>query len=148
MSMSFDPSAFLKEFDGAKREALVETMYLAADSDGEFSAVERDVLAQSIQGLAAGTEHEEALATDKLNGLLDGAQASLESDGRAARLESVKERLGDEDARKGALGLAISVTAADGIVRTSEREFIFDLAIALGLSGDVAADLVRDITRP
>ncbi len=145
--MSFDPSAFLKDFDGAKLEALVETMYLAADSDGEFSAVEREVLAKSIQDLASGTAHEEALVTDKLNGLLDRAQADLASEGRAGRLDTVKQRLGDEDARKGALGLAISVTAADGIVRTSEREFIFDLAGALGLSGDVAADLVRDITR-
>jgi tellurite resistance protein len=46
------------------------------------------------------------------------------------------------------LGLAISVTAADGIVRTSERELIFDLAAGLEVDPDTAADLVKQITRP
>ena len=66
---------------------------------------------------------------------------------RTALIESVKSRLPDEDARKAALGLAIVVTAADGIVRTSERELIMDLANAFAIDRDVAADLVRDITR-
>jgi tellurite resistance protein len=43
--------------------------------------------------------------------------------------------------------MAIQVTAADGILRTSEREFILDLAEALDVDRDEAADLVRDITR-
>jgi len=46
-----------------------------------------------------------------------------------------------------ALALAIQVAAVDGIIRTSERELIFDTADALGIDGDTAADMVRDLTR-
>jgi len=145
--MAFDASAFLRDFDGDKLEALVETMYLAADADGEFSDNERNELAASIRTIAADTPHGSAFAGDQLSTIIDRARADLERDGRAGRLESVKGRLADDKARKGALGLAIKVTAADGILRTSEREFILDLAEALDVDRDEAADLVRDITR-
>jgi tellurite resistance protein len=59
----------------------------------------------------------------------------------------VKERLPDLTARKLALSLAIQVTAADGVVRTSERELIMETAEALGIDGDTAADMVADLTR-
>jgi tellurite resistance protein len=41
-----------------------------------------------------------------------------------------------------ALSLAIQVTAADGIIRTSERELIMDTADALEIDRDEAANLV------
>jgi len=40
---------------------------------------------------------------------------------------------------------AVLDTAADGIIRTSERELILDVADALEIDRDEAADLVRDI---
>lgn len=146
--MAFDASKFLQEFDGDKLNALVETMYLAADADGEFSDDERDELAASIEQVAKGTDHESAFSGQRLTALLDAARADLERDGRPKRLAAVKARLSDDGERKGALGMAINVTAADGILRTSEREFILDLAEALDVDRDEAADLVRDITRP
>ncbi len=145
--MSFDPKALLREFDAAQLGALVETMYLAADSDGEFSDVERQQLAGSIQQLAAGTDHASSLSGDALNTTLDGARASLESDGRASRLAAVRDALSDDSARRAAVGLAIQVLNADGVIRTSEREFVLDLAEALSVDRDAAADLVRDITQ-
>ncbi len=145
--MSFDPKALLREFDAAQLGALVETMYLAADSDGEFSDVERQQLAGSIQQLAAGTDHASSLSGDALNTTLDGARASLESDGRASRLAAVRDALSDDSARRAAVGLAIQVLTADGVIRTSEREFVLDLAEALSVDRDAAADLVRDITQ-
>jgi tellurite resistance protein len=51
------------------------------------------------------------------------------------------------DARKLALALAIQITAADGIIRTSERELILETAAALDVDGDTAADMVRDLTK-
>ncbi len=146
--MSFDPKALLREFDAAQLGALVETMYLAADSDGEFSDVERQQLAGSIQQLAAGTDHAPSLSGDALNTTLASARASLESEGRASRLAAVKDALSDDAARRAAVGLAIQVLNADGVIRTSEREFVLDLAEALAVDRDAAADLVRDITQP
>ena len=69
-----------------------------------------------------------------------------DSEGRSARLAAVKERLPDAAARKVALSLAIQVTAADGIIRTSERELILETAETLDIDRDEAADLVRDLS--
>ena len=145
--MSFDPAELLQDFDSAKLEALVECMLLAADADGDVSEEERLELTRSIQALAKGSDYEPSLVDAKLAVMLDRAQEQLAADGRAKRIAAVKDRLGDPAACKAALGMAIAVTAADGIVRTSERELIFDLAEGLDVDRDTAADLVRDITR-
>ncbi|HXK18738.1 MAG TPA: TerB family tellurite resistance protein, partial [Polyangiaceae bacterium] len=77
-----------------------------------------------------------------LEGLLDKAKKDLDASSREARLSAVKERLPEPGARKVALSLAIQVTAADGIIRTSERELILETAEALEIDRDEAADLV------
>lgn len=121
----------------AKLDALVEMMFLAASADGEFSDVERKHFLQSVESLTDGRLGKAALET-----LLQRAQADLGASGREARLSAVKERLPDAGARKVALSLAIQVTAADGIIRTSERELIMETAEALEIDRDEAADLV------
>jgi tellurite resistance protein len=83
-----------------------------------------------------------------LEAVLGRAQARLDAEGRDARLSAVKQRLPDDTTRRLALSLAIQITAADGVIRTSERELIFDTAKALDIDGDAAADLVRDLTQP
>ncbi|MFP6686916.1 MAG: hypothetical protein VB934_19495 [Polyangiaceae bacterium] len=145
--MGFDVRAALEGFDQPRLQALVETMFLAADADGELTEDERVELERSIQSVASGTPHEASLSGEGLAALLTQAQADLARDGRELRLEVVRNRLGDATACAGALGLAIRVTAADGQLRTSEREFLFDLAIALHVDQDEAADLVRELTR-
>ena len=124
----------------AKLEALVEMMFLAASADGDFSDVERAYFLKSVESLTSGR-----LTTATLEGLLERAQRELTSSGREARLSSVKERLPDAAARKVALSLAIQVTAADGIIRTSERELLMETADALEIDRDEAADLVRQL---
>ena len=121
----------------AKLEALVEMMFLAASADGEFSDVERAHFLKSVESLTSGR-----LTKPQLESLLEQARVSLVADGRAARLGAVKERLPDPSARRVALSLAIQVTAADGVIRTSERELIMDTAEALEIERDDAADLV------
>jgi len=124
-----------------KLEALVEMMYLAASADGEFSSEERAHFLNSVQSLTDGR-----LDGDRLQSLVAQAETDLERDGRDARLLAVKDRLPDAGARKVALSLAIEMTAADGIIRTSERELIFDTAQALEIDVDQAADLVSRLT--
>jgi len=120
--------------------ALVEMMFLAAFADGEFSATERSYFLDSLQSLT-----DDRLGKAKLEELLDRAKADLEAQGREARLRDVKARLPDARVRKVALALAIQVTAADGIIRTSERELILQTAEALEVDRDEAADMVRDL---
>lgn len=144
--MSFDPSEYLEAVELGQLETLVEVMYLAADADGEFGVEERRDLAATIEQIAHGSKHEQALSRDRLDSLLDRLAYDLSVQGREGRLALVRERLTDEKLRKAAFGLSVRVTAADGIVRTSEREFILDLATALEIDRDEAADMVRRIT--
>jgi uncharacterized tellurite resistance protein B-like protein len=122
-------------------EALVEIMYLAAAADGELAGEEQKQFESSILSLTDGRLDSAALAA-----LLDKATQALEAEGREARLAAVKQRLPNAGARKAALALAIQVTAADGIIRTSERELIMETAEALEIDFDEAADLVRDLS--
>lgn len=135
--MSGTNASVVQGLSNAKLEALVEIMFLAASADGDFSDLERQHFVQSVESLTDGR-----LAKAALEGLLVRAKADLESSGREARLSAVKERLPDRGARKVALSLAIQVSAADGIIRTSERELILETADALEIDRSEAADLV------
>ncbi len=125
-----------------KLEALVEVMFLAAAADGDFSDVEREHFVKSVESLTDGR-----LGHARLETLVSEATSALERDGREARLASVKARLPDAGARRVALSLAIQVMAADGIIRTSERELILETAEALEIDRDDAANLVSKLSR-
>jgi tellurite resistance protein len=132
----------LQTLGDSKLEALVEVMFLAAAADGDFSDLERQHFVGSVQSLTDGR-----LSHAHLEALLTEASAALERDGREARLADVKSRLPDAGARKVALSLAIQVMAADGIIRTSERELILETAEALEIDRNEAANLVGKLTR-
>ena len=132
----------LQALGEAKLEALVEAMFLAASADGEFSPVERAHFLKTVESLTDGR-----LPTARLAALVAEAGEALEREGRKARLSSVKSRLPDAGVRRVALSLAIQVTAADGIIRTSERELILETAEALEIDRDEAANLVRTLSR-
>jgi uncharacterized tellurite resistance protein B-like protein len=136
-----DNASVVQGLSSAKLDALVEMMFLAASADGDFSEVERRHFLQSVESLTDGR-----LAKVALESLLDRAKQDLQASGREARLSAVKERLPDAGARKVALSLAIQVTAADGIIRTSERELIMATAEALEIDRDQAADLVMKLS--
>jgi len=135
--MSLDLSA-AKDLSQEKLEALIEMMFLAASADGAFSDTERAEFAKSVESLTAG-----GIAGKQLEDLLGRAKLALDASDRAERLGSVKRRLPEPEARKLALGLAIQVSAADGIIRTSEREMILETAETLEIDRDEAADLVK-----
>jgi len=136
-----DP-AFVRDLGDEKIEALVEMMFLAATADGELGADELAQFSKSAEDLTS-----RLVTGEKLDALLGRAKKELDTHGREARLSSVKARLPDPSARKLALTLAIRITAADGILRTSERELLFETAAALDIDGDAAADLVRELTK-
>jgi tellurite resistance protein len=139
--MSGSNANVVQGLSNAKLEALVEMMFLAASADGDFSDVERQHFLHSVESLTDGR-----LGKAALEGLLGQAKKDLDASGREARLSAVKERLPDAGARKVALSLAIQVTAADGIIRTSERELILETAVALEIDQDEAADLVLKLS--
>ena len=129
-----------RDANEAKLEALIETMYLAARADGEFTIEERAHFVSSVQSLT-----EQRLEGAKLDRLLARFQSEYEKDGPKKRLVSVRTRLGDRQACKLGLSMAIRMLAADGILQTSEREFILEMADSLGVDRDSAAYLVKEI---
>jgi uncharacterized tellurite resistance protein B-like protein len=139
--MSGTDATMVQGLSNAKLEALVEMMFLAASADGDFSDVERAHFLKSVESLTSGR-----LTKGQLEALLKRATEELGASGREARLAAVKERLPDRGARKVALSLAVQVTAADGIIRTSERELILETAEALEIDRDEAADLVLKLS--
>lgn len=128
----------LARFDDPKLEALVEMMVLAASADGEFAPEERARLEQSVLNLTS-----KRFSDERSRVLLRELEGRLEREGRQARLAAVRDALGDVHVRKVALELAVGVMAADGVLRTSERELILETAEALDLDRDFAADLVK-----
>ena len=140
--MTVDTSA-VKDLAHPKLEALVEMMYLAATADGEFSDVEHEASSRSVESLTDGR-----LARNDVEAIIERVKGELEKDGGDARLSAVKARLVEPGARRVALSLAIQITAADGFIRTSERELILETAEALEIDRDEAADLVAKIAPP
>ena len=138
--MSVNDANMVVGLSNAKLEALVEMMFLAASADGDFSDLERAHFMNSVESLTSGR-----LDKSQLEELLSVAKKELDAQGREARLGAVKERLPDAGARKVALSLAIQVTAADGIIRTSERELLMETAEVLEIDRDEAANLVRKL---
>ncbi len=139
MTTTISPPS-VKELDEPKLEAIIETMFLAAFADGEFSEVERAHFYASIESLT-----DRRISGSTMETLMTRMQADLAASGRAARLASVKERLATPGARKAALALSIQVVAADGIIRVEERELVHALADALEIDRDTTADLVAQL---
>jgi tellurite resistance protein len=131
----------VSDLEDPKLEALVELMWIAANADDEVSDVERAELRRHVEGLTAGR-----FVGERVDALFAECAELLEKEGREKRIAAVSARLEKPLHRELAIATAIRIFAIDGIVRTSEREMIMELAEALGIDGNVAADLVKEIT--
>ena len=135
----FDDRAGLAE---PKLLALVEMMVLAAVSDGDFGDEEHAKVRTSVTNLTSA-RFDAPLVDEMIRGVV----ARAKEGSRQERLAVVREALGTPAACKVALELALGVMLADGVIRTSEREMIADMAEGLGIEGAQAADLVRSLSR-
>jgi len=123
--------------EGPQLEALVELLYLAASADGDFNEEERNLFVHKVFKLTGNR-----LAPEALEQIVTRVETALEKQGRADRIKDVRDRLDSPGARHGALLMAIDITMADNVLRTSEREIIAEIAEGLGIEADVAADYV------
>jgi len=121
--------------EGPQLEALVELLYLAASADGDFSVEERNLFVHKVRALTG-----ERLTGEALAGIVSRVEGDVDRDGRTQRITSVRDRLETSGAHHAALLMAIDMTMADDVLRTSEREVIAEIAEALGIEADGAAD--------
>jgi len=138
--MTIDTSA-AQGLEPAKVEALIEIMFLAATADEEFDEKEKAQFEASAAELSEGK-----LDAAQRAELVSAATQALAEQGREARLKALRERLPELGLRKLAMRLAIQITAADGVIRTSERELILDTAELLEIDRDEAADMVKELS--
>ena len=135
----FDSNSGLGE---PKLLALVEVMVLAASADDDFGEEERKKVHASVTNLTSDRFEPPAI-DEMIRGVVGRAKESP----RPERLRALRETLGDAAANRVALELAIGVMLADGVVRTSERELIAEMAECMGIPGADAADLVRSLSK-
>lgn len=128
--------------DGPKFEALVELLYLAASADGDFSEDDRKLFVHKVFKLTG-----DRMSNEALEDVVKRVEVDVERDGRMTRVASVRERLDSDGARHGALLMAIDITMADDVLRTSEREALAEIAEGLGIEPDVAADYIARMNR-
>lgn len=106
--MAQDPRT--QELTDEQLEALLEVVFAVCLPDGELSRGELSQLRERLAQIEDGR-----LRPDRTEGVMLRAAMHLEKDGLAARLSHAREVLGDPDARRIALALAIEVAAADGL---------------------------------
>jgi len=136
------PLTFGPNVNGAKLEALIETMYLAAQADGDFSGDEREHFVTSVQSLTDRRLEGEALET-----LLRRFERDVLDNGRARCLAGIASILVDTSSRRLALSMAARMVAADGVIQATEREFIVELARVLTIDPRTALDILQDSIR-
>jgi len=130
----------MRAMSDARQEALVELMFLAVHADGEFGEEERNAFAQAIRERGGPTGAEFKKTMDRI-------ERDVAAQGREARIGALAASFPDAKSKEDALVAVIAMVAADGVVRTSERELILEVAEGLGVEGDRAADLVAAGTR-
>lgn len=128
--------------EGPQLEALVELLYLAASADGEFTDDERQLFVDKVRVLTG-----ERLKPRDLSDIISRVEGHVARDGRPQRITTVRDRLETPGARQAALHMAIDMTMADNVLRTSEREVILEIAEGLGIEPDVAADYIARMNR-
>lgn len=123
-------------------EALLELMFLAAQADGEFTADERKLFSKTAAEITHGKRSQEQIET-----LMLRLEEDFFSYGRESRLKTIGGILTSPEDRRTGLKLAIHMVSEDGIIRTSERELLLEVAEALEIDASEAADLVAAASR-
>ena len=130
----------LQAFEEPRLLALVELLYIAAMADGELGREELAFFRRRVQSMT-----DERLGPDDVERIMVRVDQTIMSAGRAAVLASLGERLGAPALRQTALRMAVDMMMADKILRSSERDLIFEIADALEIDRAIAADHIARV---
>jgi tellurite resistance protein len=122
-------------------EALVETMYLVAFSDGEFSHLERSHFAAAVAELTDGR-----LSGNGFQHVIDRVGTRLRNDGLEACLADLAQRLPSQNLREAAMILASDMAAADGVLHPGEQRLLRGLATAFELPPSSTREVTEGLT--
>lgn len=135
-------SDLLAKLSDPQIDAMVEVMLLGASADGELDYAELVQLRKSLMAI-----DDLWLSHIDLDQRIASAKTRIASQTRAERLAALKSALVEENQSVAALEMAALVMAADGIIRTSERDLMLEAAEALGVDSQVAADIMAKVAK-
>ncbi len=135
-------SDLLTKLTDPQVDAMVEAMLLAASADGELDQAELSQLRKCLLEV-----DDLWLSHIDLDHRIDLAKTRIAGHERAERLAALKGILQKPEQRVAALELAALVIAADGLLRTSERDLMLEAAEVLGVESSLAADIVAKVSK-
>ena len=127
----------LNSLELPRLEALIELMFLAAYADGHIQDKERAVLKQRVVEGSCGR-----LGDEVISAMLESIEGTLAQEGREARFESIRRRLGGTRLRAEALAIAAQILHADQVIDPREAAWMARAAHALEIPLEEAMALL------
>lgn len=121
-------------------EAFAVIILTATASDGYLSVEQ----ANSITYLLSRMKLFKSYPNEMMNRLFDKILAILQGDGFNALFNAARDSL-SQDLREAAFAVATDLVLAEGIIAEEEKNFLNDLYQALGLSSEIAIQIVQVI---
>ncbi len=121
-------------------EAFAVIILMATASDGYLSVEQ----ANSITSVLSRMELFESYPHEMMNRLFEKILGILQGDGFNALFNAAKDSL-SQDLREAAFAVATDLVLAEGIVDEEDKNFLNDLCQALGVSREIAIQIVEVI---
>ena len=121
-------------------EAFAVIILTATASDGYLSVEQTN----SIISVLSRMKLFKSYPNEMMNRLFDKILAILQGDGFNALFNAAKDSL-SQDLREAAFAVATDLVLAEGIVPEEEKNFLNDLYQALGVSNEIAIQIVQVI---
>ncbi|MGJ5630398.1 tellurite resistance TerB family protein [Nostoc sp. CALU 1950] len=121
-------------------EAFAVIILVATASDGYLSIEQ----ANSITSVLSRMKLFKSYPYEMMNRLFDKILCILQGDGFNALFNAAKDSL-SQDLREAAFAVATDLVLAEGIVAEEEKNFLNDLYQALGVSSEIAIQIVQVI---
>lgn len=135
-----DPSA-LRDAEGERRAAtMVEAAFLLAAADGQLEAQELGELTSLLSGVLGGSLTPSQTATH-----LEAFQATLEKEGKSARIAAIAAAATTPEERRELLGFASLVALCDDDLAPAELFVLHSLGRAFGLKTEDVNAIVRSV---
>jgi uncharacterized tellurite resistance protein B-like protein len=134
-------AASLRDAEGERRAAtMVEAAFLLAAADGQLEAQELGELTSLLSEVLGGSLTPGQAAT-----LLEAFQATLEREGKAARIAAIAAAASSDEERRELLGFASLVALCDDDLAPAELFVLHSLGRAFGFATDDVNGIVRGV---
>ncbi|MBK8137428.1 MAG: tellurite resistance TerB family protein [Chloroflexi bacterium] len=130
-------------FSDEELNAYIETMMLFAVADGTVKNSELNMIQMAVVGYLESHPALKDMKRQQLMDLCFERANAIYADGPHARLQSIAGVLKQTEQRMYALGMAVAVATADGVIQTGERAGFTLLQRAFELTDDQVRSAIK-----